>query len=77
MRNALYLAAAAALLMTAPAAAGDLRNVQSTDISSQGIYLEGPGVGVRVGPASVTVGRSVAAGATARSVVIVVIAAGP
>jgi hypothetical protein len=44
------IAAAAALLIAAPAAAGDLGRVQSTELSSQGIYLEGPGVGVRVGP---------------------------
>ncbi len=50
MRNGIYLAAAAAFMIAAPAAAGDLRNVQSTEISSQGVYLEGPGVGVRVGP---------------------------
>ena len=50
MRNGIYIAAAAALLIAAPAAAGDLRNVQSTEISSQGVYIEGPGVGVRVGP---------------------------
>jgi hypothetical protein len=40
------IAAAAALLIAAPAAAGELGRVQSTEISSQGIYV-GPG-GVRV-----------------------------
>ena len=48
MRN-ICLAAAAAVMMAAPAAAGELRT-QSTEISSQGVYIEGPGVGVRVGP---------------------------
>lgn len=47
MRNGLYIAAAAALLIAAPAAAG--KRAQSTELSSQGIHLEGPGVGVRVG----------------------------
>jgi hypothetical protein len=40
------IAAAAALLIAAPAAAGELGRVQSTELSSQGIYV-GPG-GVRV-----------------------------
>jgi hypothetical protein len=48
MRKSLILAAAACLLAV-PAVAGDLRG-QSTEFSSQGVYLEGPGVGVRVGP---------------------------
>ena len=43
------IAAAAACLIAAPASAGELR-AQSTELSSQGVYLEGPGVGVRVGP---------------------------
>ena len=47
MRHGLDLAAAAAFLIAAPASAGSL---QSTDISSQGAYIEGPGVGIRVGP---------------------------
>jgi hypothetical protein len=41
------LAAVAACVIAMPAAAGELR---STDLSSQGVYIEGPGVGVRVGP---------------------------
>jgi hypothetical protein len=41
------LAAAAACLIAMPAVAGELR---ATDLSSQGVYIEGPGVGVRVGP---------------------------
>ena len=49
MRNGLYIAAAAVLLMAVPAAAGDLR-VQSTEVSSQaGVYISPGGVGVRVG----------------------------
>lgn len=48
MRN-ICLAAAAALMIAAPASAGELR-AQSTELSSQGVYIEGPGVGVRVGP---------------------------
>jgi hypothetical protein len=48
MRKFLIIAAAAGLLAV-PAAAGELR-AQSTEFSSQGVYLEGPGVGVRVGP---------------------------
>jgi hypothetical protein len=43
------IAAAAACLIAAPVSAGELR-AQSTELSSQGVYLEGPGVGVRVGP---------------------------
>ena len=43
------IAAAAACLMAVPVSAGELR-AQSTELSSQGVYLEGPGVGVRVGP---------------------------
>jgi hypothetical protein len=46
MRTAI-LAAAAACLIAMPATAGELR---VTDLSSQGVYIEGPGVGVRVGP---------------------------
>ena len=49
MRNGMYLAAAAILLIAAPAGAGELR-AQSTELSSQGVYIGGPGVGVRVGP---------------------------
>jgi hypothetical protein len=41
------LAAVAACLIAMPATAGELR---STELSSQGVYIEGPGVGVRVGP---------------------------
>ena len=44
------IAAAAALLIAAPAAAGELGRVQPTELSSQGVYIQGPGVGVRVGP---------------------------
>ena len=40
---------AAACLIAAPVAAGELRGAQSTEFSSQGVYIEGPGVGVRVG----------------------------
>jgi len=46
MRKILF--AAAACLIAAPVAAGELR-AQSTEFSSQGVYIEGPGVGVRVG----------------------------
>jgi len=46
MRTAIF-AAAAACLIAVPATAGEVR---STDMSSQGVYIEGPGVGVRVGP---------------------------
>jgi hypothetical protein len=48
MRYGLYIAGAAALLMAVPAAAGELR-AQSSELSSQ-VVIEGPGVGVRVGP---------------------------
>jgi hypothetical protein len=44
-----FIAAAAACLIAAPVSAGELR-AQSSELSSQGVYLEGPGVGVRVGP---------------------------
>jgi hypothetical protein len=37
---------AAACMIAAPVAANELR---ATDFSSQGVYIEGPGVGVRVG----------------------------
>jgi hypothetical protein len=37
---------AAACLVAVPVAANELR---PTDLSSQGVYIEGPGVGVRVG----------------------------
>ena len=40
---------AAACLIAAPAAAGELRGAQSTEFSSKGVYVDGPGVGVRVG----------------------------
>jgi hypothetical protein len=48
MRKFLILGAAACLLAV-PAVAGELR-AQSTEFSSQGVYIGGPGVGVRVGP---------------------------
>ena len=48
MRKFLIIAAAAGLLAV-PATAGELR-AQSTEFSSQGVYIGGPGVGVRVGP---------------------------
>jgi hypothetical protein len=40
---------AAACMIAAPVAAGELRGAQSTEFSSQGVYIDGPGVGVRVG----------------------------
>jgi len=47
MRNALYIAAAAAMLIATPASAG---SVQSTELSAQaGVYISPGGVGVRVG----------------------------
>jgi hypothetical protein len=49
MRKFLIIAAAACLI-AAPAAAGELRGAQATELSSQGVYVDGPGVGVRVGP---------------------------
>ena len=49
MRKFLILGAAAACLLAVPAAAGELR-AQSTEFSSQGVYIGTPGVGVRVGP---------------------------
>ena len=39
--------AAAVIAFAGPAVAGDRL---STEVSSQGVYIEGPGVGVRVGP---------------------------
>ena len=45
-----FFAAAAACLIATPVAAGELRGAPSTELSSQGVYIEGPGVGVRVGP---------------------------
>ena len=42
-----YLAAAAVMLIAAPAGAGELRGAQSTELSSQGVTIEGPGVGHR------------------------------
>ena len=41
---------AAACLIAAPVAAGELRGAQSAEFSSQGVYIGTPGVGVRVGP---------------------------
>ena len=41
---------AAACMIAGPLAAGELRGAQSTEFSSQGVYIDGPGVGVRVGP---------------------------
>ena len=49
MRKSLIIVAAAAGLLAVPAAAGELR-AQSTEFSSQGVYIGTPGVGVRVGP---------------------------
>lgn len=48
MRKLLLVAAACAFAV--PAVAGELR---STEFSSQGVYIDGPGVGVRVGPGGV------------------------
>jgi hypothetical protein len=45
-----FLAVATVCLFAMPAAAGELRGAQSTEFSSQGVYIEGPGVGMRVGP---------------------------
>jgi hypothetical protein len=45
MRYGFCVAAAAVALLAVPASAGPL----STEMSSQGVYIEGPGVGVRVG----------------------------
>lgn len=47
MRKLLFVAAAC--LLAAPVAAGELRGAQSTEFSSQGVYVGVPGVGVRVG----------------------------
>ena len=44
-----FLFVVAACLIAAPVAAGELRGAQSTDFSSQGVYVGVPGVGVRVG----------------------------
>jgi hypothetical protein len=49
MRKFLILGAAAACVLAVPAMAGELR-AQSTEFSSQGVYIGTPGVGVRVGP---------------------------
>jgi hypothetical protein len=46
MRYGICIAAAAAALLAAPAMAGPL----STEMSSQGVTVEGPGVGIHVGP---------------------------
>ena len=45
-----FLIVAAVCLMAAPVAAGELRGAQSNEFSSQGMYIQTPGVGVRVGP---------------------------
>jgi hypothetical protein len=45
MRKFLFIAAAC--LIAAPVAAGELRGAQSTEFSSQGVYIN-PGVGVRI-----------------------------
>jgi hypothetical protein len=47
MRKVLLIAAAC--MIAAPVAAGELRGAQSTEFSSQGVYVGVPGVGVRVG----------------------------
>lgn len=47
MRKLLFVAAAC--LIAAPVAAGELRS-SATELSSQGVYIGTPGVGVRVGP---------------------------
>src|SRR3954452_19905266 len=49
MRKFLFIAAAACLI-AAPAAAGELRGAQATELASQGVYGDGPGVGLPVGP---------------------------
>ncbi len=49
MRNGFISRLRPSCLIAAPAAAGELR-AQSTEFSSQGVYIGGPGVGVRVGP---------------------------
>jgi hypothetical protein len=45
----ILIAAAAVCLIAAPVSAGELR-AQSTELSSQGVYIGTPDVGVRVGP---------------------------
>jgi hypothetical protein len=47
--RASILAAAAVCLIAMPATAGEFR-AQSSELSSQGVTIEGPGVDVRVGP---------------------------
>lgn len=49
MRKFLFVAAACLLAAPLAASAGELRGT-STEFSSQGVYIDGPGVGVRVGP---------------------------
>ena len=49
MRKFLFVAAACLIAAPLAAAAGELRGT-STEFSSQGVSIEGPGVGVRVGP---------------------------
>ena len=44
------LLVAAACVIAAPVAASELRGAQSTEFSSQGVRIEGPGVDFRVGP---------------------------
>ena len=44
-----FLIIAAVCLIAAPVAAGEL-HAQSNEFSSQGVYIQGPGVGLRVGP---------------------------
>ena len=44
-----FLLIAAACMIAAPVAAGELRGAQSTEFSSQGVYIGAPGVGVSVG----------------------------
>ncbi len=46
MRYRFIIAAAAAAIIAAPAAAGPL----STEMSSQGVTVDAPGVGIHVGP---------------------------
>lgn len=47
--RASILAAASACLIAMPATAGGVR-AQATELSAQGVTIEGPGVDVRVGP---------------------------
>jgi hypothetical protein len=51
MRKFLFVAAACLIAAPLAASAGELRGAQSTEFSSQGVYIDpGVGVGVRVGP---------------------------